>query len=152
MSKAALPRVLLLVGLPGSGKSTWAAKQRWPVLSSDAIRATLADNEADQTLNTRVFSTLRYLLKQRLELGRPVTCVDATHLTPWERRPYLRLPGCRVEAVFFDTPVAVCLERNTQRDRVVPPAAIARMAARMVKPTKAEGFQRVQVVRCRKEG
>ena len=107
----------------------------------------LADDVTDQTIHAHVFASLRYLLKQRLAFGRPVTCVDATHLTPWERRPYFRLPACGVEAVYFDTPLVVCQERNRQRERVVPAAVIERMAARMVKPTKAEGFSRVTVVR-----
>ena len=135
------------MGLPGSGKSTWAARQGLPTLSTDAIRVTLADDATDQTIHVRVFAAVRYLLKQRLALNRPVTCVDATHLTPWERRPYLRLPGCRVEAVYFDTPLAVCQARNLLRERVVPATVIARMAARLVRPTKAEGFSRVKVVR-----
>lgn len=139
--------MLVLVGLPGSGKSTWAAREGLPVLSSDALRALLADDVTDQTIHARVFGTLRYLLRQRVALGRPVTCVDATHLTPKERRPYLRMPGCRVEAVFFATPLEVCLARNAARDRVVPPEAIERMASRLVPPTRREGFARVRVVR-----
>ncbi len=107
----------------------------------------LADDATDQTIHARVFATVRYLLKQRLALNRAVSCVDATHLTPSERRPYLRLPDCRVEAVYFDTPLAVCQARNLQRERVVPAEVIARMAARLVMPTKAEGFWRVKVVR-----
>lgn len=142
-----MSRVILLVGLPGSGKSTWAAEQGLPVLSSDAIRVLLADNVADQTIHKQVFATLRYLLKQRLAIGRPVTCIDATHLTPWERRPYLRLPDCRVEAIYFDVPVAVCQERNRLRNRVVPAEVIEKMAARLVKPAKAEGFARVRIVK-----
>jgi predicted kinase len=142
-----LPRVIVLVGLPGSGKSTWAAREGLPTLSSDAMRVTLADDITDQTIHEKVFAALRYLIRQRVAIGRPVTCVDATHLTRWERRPYFRLKGCRVEAVYFDTPVAVCLRRNGRRGRVVPTAVIEAMAARLVKPAKAEGFTRVRVVR-----
>ena len=137
------------MGLPGSGKSTWAAQQGFPILSSDAIRLILAGDAANQSIHKQVFATLRYLLKQRLALARPVTCIDATHLTPWERRPYLRLPGCRVEAVYFDTPLAVCQARNQARQRVVPAGVIERMAAKMVKPGKAEGFWRVRVIKHR---
>jgi predicted kinase len=135
--------VVVLVGLPGSGKSTWAAQQGLTVLSSDDMRVTLADDATDQTIHRQVFKALRYLVRQRIALGRPVTCVDATHLTPRERRPYFRLKGCRVEAVYFNTPLEVCLQRNRLRSRVVPAEVIERMAALMVKPTKAEGFWRV---------
>ncbi|MEZ5401413.1 MAG: AAA family ATPase [Bryobacteraceae bacterium] len=145
--KAPLPKVILLVGLPGSGKSTWAAEQGLPVLSSDAVRGLLADDERDQTIHAKVFAAIRYLLRQRVAIGRLVTCIDATHLTPRERRPYLRMTGVQVEAVWFDVPVEVCKERNRGRARVVPEAVIDAMAARMVRPARAEGFARVRVVR-----
>lgn len=141
-----LPRVILLVGLPGSGKSTWARDRRLPTLSSDDIRGLLADDVTNQSIHRHVFATIRYLLRQRLEIGRPVTCIDATHLTPRERRPYFRIPGCRVEAVFFDVPVEICQQRNGQRPRVVPSDVIGKMAARLVPPSKREGFSRVVVV------
>ncbi len=67
-----------------------------------------------------MFQTLRYLLRQRLEIGRPVTYIDATNLRPEERRPYVEIGksfGCEVEAVFFDVPLEVCRERNTNRAR-----------------------------------
>ena len=58
-------------------------------------------------MNARVFATVRYLVRQRLASGRPLTYVDATHLTPWERKPYVQLAqryGCQLEALFFDVP------------------------------------------------
>jgi predicted kinase len=142
-------RIVVLVGLPGSGKSTYLQQIGAVGLSSDAIRKMLADDETDQTIHDRVFQTLRYLLRQRLALGRPVTYVDATNLTPQERAPYIGIGksyGCEVEAVYFDAPLEVCLARNAGRSRVVPEDALAAMAKKLVAPTLAEGFARVTVV------
>lgn len=136
--------------MPGSGKSTYLKRLRVAALSSDVLRLLLADDATDQSIHRRVFATLRYLLKQRLAIGRPVTYVDATHLTPWERRPYLKLGqlyDCTVEAIFFDVPPDVCRERNLRRGRVVPEGVMERMAAKLVPPTTKEGFSRVTVVR-----
>ena len=139
-------RVVVLVGLPGSGKSSYA---RESALSSDEIRRLIADDPENQDIHSRTFAVLRYLLRQRLELKRPVTYIDATNLTPYERRPYIKiaeLHDCDVEAVFFDVPVGECQRRNRARNRVVPDEAIAGMASRLVPPTIAEGFTRVIVV------
>ena len=142
-------RIVVLVGLPGSGKSTYLERMGVSGLSSDGIRKLLADDETDQTIHVRVFETLRYLLGQRLAIGRPVTYVDATNLTPEERRPYLeigRACGCEVEAVFFNVPLEICVDRNARRSRVVPDDAMAKMAVKLVPPSVAEGFTRVTVL------
>lgn len=119
-------------------------------ISSDEIRRLVTDNPLDQTRNARIFATVRYLVRQRIAAGRPLTYVDATHLTPWERQPYVRLAqryGCTLEALFFDVPVEICIARNQTRDRVVPEEAIRKMARRLVPPSKQEGFTRVRTIK-----
>jgi predicted kinase len=141
-------RLVITVGLPGSGKSTYLARLGANAISSDEIRRLIADDPQDQTINARIFSIIRYLIRQRIAAGRPVTYVDATHLTPWERKPYVVLAqryGCRLEALYFDVPVDICIARNQARDRAVPEAAIRKMALQMIPPTQKEGFAAVTV-------
>ncbi len=138
-----------MVGLPGSGKSTYVETLQAPALSSDEIRRLLSDDPANQSIHRRVFHVLRDLLKQRLELRRPLTYIDATNLTPYERRPYILLAedyGCEIEAVFFDVSAEECQRRNRDRHRMVPDDVIAEMARRMIPPSTGEGFRRVIVV------
>lgn len=140
---------MVLVGLPGSGKSTWLERQGIVGISSDWIRQVLTDDAADQTIHARVFLTMRYLLRHRLAIGRPVSYVDATHLTAEERRPYIQIGrwyGCDVEAMYFDVPLEVCRERNLRRNRVVPDDVMQRMSAKLTPPEVAEGFSKVTVV------
>jgi predicted kinase len=108
----------------------------------------LADDETDQTIHRQVFATLRYLLRHRLELRRPLTFIDATNITRRERRGYIRMAhvyDCIIEAVYFDTPVEICKARNAGRQRVVPDWVIDAMAARITPPTVEEGFEAVTV-------
>jgi len=143
------PLVLVLVGLPASGKSTWARENGITALSSDALRELLADDATDQSIHREVFRHLRALLRTRIAIGRACTAVDATNLTPKERRPYIEIArklGARVEAVVFDTPLEECLKRNRARARVVPEAAMQTMAGKLRRPSTSEGFARIRVV------
>jgi len=141
-----MSKLIITVGLPGSGKSTWLAHLGVNAISSDEIRRWIIDDPTNQTIHRAVFRTMRYLIAQRLKAGRPATYVDATHLTPWERRPYIslgQLYDCEVEAIFFDTPIEICIARNQARSRIVPNEALLMMARKLVPPSVAEGFSAV---------
>jgi len=146
--------VILAIGLPGSGKSSWFKRHNITPLSSDMLRMLLFDDAQEQRFQDLVFSNLRSMLKARLIARRPLNYVDATNLTPHERHSWIKLAkdyGYEVQAVFFDVPVEVCMERNRKRDRVVDEEILRRMAAKLKPPTFEEGFSKVTVVRVKKK-
>lgn len=141
--------MILAVGLPGAGKSTWFAKQRIRPLSSDGMRLLLSDDEDNQQIHSEVFEALRYLLLKRLQLGVETTYIDATNLTRMHRKPFLDLAsghGAVAEALWFATPLEVCLARNAARDRRVPEDVMRAMWEGFEEPSKAEGFARIERV------
>jgi predicted kinase len=146
--------VILAIGLPGSGKSSWFKRNNITPLSSDTLRMLLFDDAQEQRFQDLVFSNLRSMLKARLIARRPLNYVDATNLTPHERHNWIKLAkdyGYEVQAVYFDVPVEVCLERNRRRDRMVDEDIMRKMAAKMKAPTFEEGFSKVTVVRVKKK-
>ena len=147
--------VVLTIGLPGSGKSTWYKRRGITPLSSDLLRTILFDNITEQRYQHLVFSTLRSLLRARLIAKMPWNYVDATNLSPHERKQWIKMSkgfGYEVQAVFFDVPLEVCMERNRRRERVVPEDVMQRMASKLKPPTFAEGFSKIVVVRVKGSG
>lgn len=155
-SKGARPPkgvVVLAIGLPGSGKSTWFRRRGVTPLSSDMLRSILFDDITEQRYQGLVFSTLRSLLRARLIARMPWNYVDASNLSSHERRQWIKMAkgfGYEVNAVFFDVPLEVCLERNRKRERQVKEELVQRMAAKLKAPTFEEGFSKITVVRVKK--
>jgi len=144
--------VILAIGLPGSGKSSWFKRHNITPLSTDLLRSILFDDPTEQRFQDLVFSNLRSMLRARLIARRPLNYVDATNLTPHERHSWIRLAkdyGYEVQAVYFDVPLEVCLERNQKRSRVVDEGVMRRMAEKLKVPTFEEGFSKITVVRVR---
>jgi len=148
-----LPRgaLVVLIGASGAGKSTFAAAHFQPsqVLSSDAMRALVADDPNDQSATEPAFELLHTLLALRLARAR-LTVVDATNVERWARERLLavarrhRRPAA---AIVIDLPLEICLERNAARDdRTVPAAAVRRQHAtlrRSIGSLAEEGFRQV---------
>ena len=142
--------VVLTIGLPGSGKTTWYKRRGVTPLSSDLLRSILFDDITEQRYQGLVFSTLRSLLRARLIAKMPWNYVDATNLSPHERKQWIKMAksfGYEVQAVFFDVPLAVCMERNSKRDRQVTDEVMQKMAERLRPPVFKEGFDKITVVR-----
>jgi protein phosphatase len=140
--------MVVLIGPSGSGKSTFAARHFTPtqVLSSDALRALVADDANDQTATEAAFELLHTALAMRLARRR-LTVVDATSVESWARQQLLAVAN-RLQrpaaAIVFNLPLTTSLERNAARtDRRLPPAAIRRQHGRMrasLDGLVAEGF------------
>jgi predicted kinase len=146
--------VVLAIGLPGSGKSSWFKRHNVTPLSTDLLRALLFDDPTEQRFQDLIFSNLRSMLKARLIARRPMNYVDATNLSPHERNGWIKLAkdyGYEVQAVFFDVPVEVCLARNERRERKVPEDAMRRMAGKLKQPTFEEGFSKITVVKVKQK-
>jgi len=147
--------VVLAIGLPGSGKTTWFRRRGVTPLSSDLLRNILFDDVEEQRYQGLVFSTLRSLLRARLIARMPWNYVDATNLSIHERRQWIKMSksfGYEVQAVFFDVPLDVCLERNSKRDRSVSEDVMRKMADRLKPPVFEEGFAKITVVRVKNPG
>lgn len=154
-SKTSAPKgkkgaVVLSIGLPGSGKSSWFKRHGIIPLSSDLVRGLLFDDATEQRFQELVFSSLRSLLRARLIAGRPMSYIDATNLSPKERHSWIKMAhdfGYEAHAVFFDVPTEICMERNRKRSRNVPDEVMLRMAQKLRPPKFEEGFAKVIVVR-----
>jgi predicted kinase len=152
--RASKGAVVLAIGLPGSGKSSWFKRHNIRPLSSDLLRELLFDDAEEQRFQDLVFSNLRSMLKARLIAKRPMSYVDATNLTPHDRASWIKLAkdyGYDVQGVFFDVPLEVCMERHLRRSRVVSEDIMRKMAAKLKPPTFDEGFSKLTVVRVKQK-
>src|SRR5262245_46257499 len=146
--------LVVLLGPSGSGKSTFARRHFLPteVLSSDACRGMVSDDENDQTVTNDAFEVLHFIAAKRLALGR-LTVIDATNVQPEARQPLVRLARqyhCLPVAIVFHLPEKVCLERNRSRnDRDFGPHVVRQQMSQLRRSLRGlgrEGFRHVFVL------
>jgi len=146
--------LVALVGVSGSGKSTFAARNFLPteVISSDFCRGLVADDENDQAASGDAFDVLYYVAGKRLAAGR-LTVVDATNVQQDARKNLVALAkehDVLPVAIVLDIPERVCAERNGARpDRDFGPHVLRRqrdMLRRSLRSLKREGFRTVHIL------
>jgi len=154
--KLAVPAssLILLIGVSGSGKSTFAAKHFGPyeTLSSDVFRGLVSDDENDQAATADAFDALRYVASKRLEQNR-LTVIDATNVQPAARKGFIDLARAHdmlPVAIVLDVPDKIAIARNAGRPGRDFGAAVVRrqhdQLRRSLRGLGREGFRRVHVL------
>jgi len=141
--------LVLLIGPSGSGKSTFARRhfKASEIVSSDACRAMVSDDENNQAATPQAFALVDFIVRQRLALGR-LTVIDATNVNGPDRAKLVAVAReyhCLPVAIVFNLPESLCHERNLARpDRDFGPQVLKRQFFQMrrgLRGLKAEGFR-----------
>lgn len=147
-----MPKFIMVVGLPASGKSTLAEKLKEEynaeIISSDNLRKELYNDEQNQEHNSEIFNemmkrTIAYLKKNKNII------YDATNINSKRR-----INICAQVSKYADekicylltTSYELCIKRNNERERKVPDEVIKRMLYNFNTPSIYEGFTKVVVV------
>ena len=147
------PSLILLVGIPGSGKTTYAEKyiKEHPDtvhLSSDKIRAELWGDEGIQGDNNEVFSLMQTRAIETLNNGHSVV-YDCTNVTRKDRSCIISLcpKFAKIECHIVWAPIETCIERDAARERTVGKEVIDKMLKRFQPVWYDEGVHEIKLVR-----
>lgn len=145
-----LPKFIMVVGLPGSGKSYFLEQNfdKFNIHSSDKIRGELLSGESDQSNNSLVFETLHERVKTDLRNGISC-CYDAVNQNAKRRRAFLQelknIP-CQKECYIVATPFELCVTNDKSRQRSVGESVIKKFYHSFNIPTKREGWDNISLV------
>lgn len=111
--------LVMLVGVSGAGKSTFAARHFGPfeVVSSDTCRGIVSNDPNNQAATAPAFELLETIVGTRLEAGL-LTVVDATNVKPQDRARLVKLARSHhalSAAIVLNLPLAELKERHSQR-------------------------------------
>ena len=145
------PTLYMLVGLPASGKSTYAQelaeKYNANIHASDEIRKELSGDINNQNVNDLVFQTLHKRVKDDLSNGK--SCIyDATNISYKRRMAFLnelnKIP-CKKVCIVMATPYEECIKQNNTRERKVPAEVIEKMYRNFDIPYWYEGWDDIEI-------
>lgn len=147
------PVLILLCGIPGSGKTTWAKNYisknpDFVHLSSDAIRAELYGDENIQGNPVEVFTLMQKKAVESLNAGYNVV-YDATSMTRKDRAGIISMcpKFTHIQCNIIWAPIETCIERDTTRERTVGKEVIDRMLKRFQMPYYDEGIDEINIIR-----
>lgn len=154
-----MKRIILMIGVPGSGKTTLArkiAEKGFHYINADGIREELYGNAAEQGDKEQVFKLFFERLDELMKNGTDVI-IDNTNLNPKQRKPILeraeQFGYTDVQLWLMDVPLELCLARNKSRERIVPEDIVSNMFMelnRSGRPKRVEG--KVVIIRPSKDG
>jgi protein phosphatase len=151
--------LVLLVGVSGSGKSTFAARHFRPteVVSSDRFRGMVGDDETDQSMTADAFDLLHAVVEKRMK-HRKLTVIDATNVQFAARKALIALARkwhCFAYGIVFDTPPSLAHERNRDRpDRQFGPHVVQKQYSdlkRSFRGLHKEGLRQFYVLKTQEE-
>lgn len=133
-----MPVLIMTVGLPRSGKSTWAMRQGVPVVNPDSIRAALGVYPFNASTEMMVWTIAHYMVDALVEAGHPVVILDATNTTKRRRREWL---SKRYTCVYkmFEASDSTCIARAKENGKPYLEEVIVRMQKQFEPVERGEG-------------
>ncbi len=120
------PTLICTVGLPRSGKSTWARKQGHPVVCPDAIRLALHGNRYFAGAERFVWALTHVMVRALFLAGHQIVILDSCAVSRKRRDEWLD-PAWRTQFVLISTPPVVCIRRADEAEDAAIVPVIKRM-------------------------
>jgi predicted kinase len=119
--------LVVLAGLPRSGKSTWASQQSHPIVNPDSIRLAIHGQAYYPPAEPLVWAFAHMMVDALFKAGHTRVILDATNTTQKRRDEWLS-KDYSAQLKVFDTSPAECIERANKGGRVDLVPVIKRMA------------------------
>lgn len=139
-----MPKLLMLKGLPGSGKSTYAralvADQQYTRVNKDDLRAMLHNSSHSKAKEQSVLAIRDAVVSDALSKGRNVV-VDDTNFAPVHEarlRELAKQHGAQFESNLIDTPLEVCIAQDLKRMNSVGHKVILEMHDQYLRPAPVD--------------